>query len=235
MVFGASGSIGSGIVTRLLLDEKISPLPVIRPLVVSMHPQRFEHLSNIMGCEYLTDVTNEGEVEGFASLLNFRNQTDGELDGVVYTIGHCPPQGFLDAVSVPLSQLPLRQYKNEIALHQLAVLNVFQEMLKNVKDGGCFLFLSSAITRHKGKLPSFLHAHYHASVIAAEDWLIDGMRHDTEVIERGIKIHRIAPGAVDTPFHIGGPKPPKMISVADVAEEVYTALHSDTHVDKELI
>lgn len=191
------------------------------------------------------DVTNDvsirQEMEMCAYRLHTRLQSypnripSAKLDGIIYAVGHCPPGGFSEAIKYSLSQLPLETYQNEIGMHQVGVLNVFQCLLPNLKDGGCFVFLSSAITRLKDKFPPAMHAHYHASVIAAEDWLIEGMRHDPVVAERQIKIHRLAPAAVDTPFHHGGPQPPKLIPVGLVAEEVVRALGSDKHVDKELL
>jgi len=93
---------------------------------------------------------------------------------------------------------------------------------------------SSAVTRLKGAFPPFLQAHYHASVISALDWLIEGMRHDPVMAGMGIKIHRLAPIAVNTPFHTGGPRPPKLLEVEDVVREVLAALASEETVDKEI-
>lgn len=120
-------------------------------------------------------------------------------------------------------------------MHQIGALNTFQYMLDRVSDEGCFVFMSSAITRLKDQFPPFLQAHYHASVIGALDFLVDGMRQDPAVIERRIKIHRIAPAAVDTPFHATGPKPPKLIPVGEVVEEIIKALQSEEVVDKQII
>ncbi|MGB9608792.1 MAG: SDR family NAD(P)-dependent oxidoreductase, partial [Minisyncoccia bacterium] len=158
-----------------------------------------------------------------------------KLDGIIYAVGHCPPNGFQDAIKHPLSQLSLDKYRSEINMHQVGVLNVFQCMTPKLKDGGCFVFISSAITRLKGQFPPFLQAHYHASVISAEDWLIEGMRNDPLIIKRKIKVHRVAPAAVDTPFYQGyqGPKP-KLIPIERVAKEIVHALQSEEIVDKQI-
>lgn len=210
IVFGAGGSIG----TKIVFDLIQGGYQVVTPT---------------RSC----DVADRDILDDY---LKFRigHYNDG-FDSVIYAIGHCPDGGFMEAVGTPLSQLPLETYKREIGMHQVGVLNVFQTMLPNLVDGGNMLFLSSAITRMKGKFPPHIHADPHASVISAEDWLIDGMRHDTEVIRRNIKIHRIAPSAVDTPFHEKGQTPVPLIPIEVVVKAVVDAIGGDEEVDRQIL
>ena len=98
------------------------------------------------------------------------------------------------------------------------------------------LFMSSAITRMKGKFPPHIHADWRASVVSAEDWLIEGMRRDPEVIERGIKIHSIAPAGVVSPFHSGGEIPEsRLIPINNVVNAVVKVLASNKSEDIQLI
>jgi NAD(P)-dependent dehydrogenase (short-subunit alcohol dehydrogenase family) len=157
------------------------------------------------------------------------------FDAVVYAVGHCPPNGAEEAATRPLSALPIEAYVNETRMHQIGALNVFQTMLPLLQDGGCMVFVTSAITRLKGVMPAGLHMHYHAGVIAAEDWLIEGMRADPRVVKHDIKIHRIAPGAADTPFHATGPRPAALLPVRLVVAAIATAIRWPTDVDTSLV
>lgn len=226
LVFGAAGSIGQEVVRQLIAaDHRVIAS-------VREHHQEIKKELSRDGAlvDVIEDVADRNTLVAYAS-----NLTDlYKLDGIIYAVGHCPPNGFPDAIKHPLSQLSLDKYRSEVNMHQIGVLNVFQCMVGNLQDGGCFVFISSAITRLKGQFPPFLQAHYHASVISAGDWLVDGMRHDPVIVKRKIKVHRVAPAAVDTPFHHGGPKPQKLISISAVVEEIVHALESDQHVDKQI-
>lgn len=226
LVFGAAGSIGQETVHQLLAAGHRVIASVRERGKIKEELLRNEALL----VNVIENVAHQQTLEAYASYLsNFCR-----LDGIIYAVGHCPPNGFLDAIKYPLSQLPLDEYEREIDMHQIGVLNVFQRMVGNLKNGGCFVFISSAITRLKGQFPPFLQAHYHASVISAEDWLVDGMRHDPIIAEREIKVHRVAPAAVDTLFHRGGPQPPKLIPISTVVEEIIRALQNKEVVDKQI-
>jgi NADP-dependent 3-hydroxy acid dehydrogenase YdfG len=188
-----------------------------------------------VGAHHWVTVKDVSDREAMASCAENLHNHGHIFDGIVYAVGHCPASGFAEASNQPLSQLPLETYQREINMHQVGVLNTFQCFTPVLKDGGCFVFLSSAITRLKGQFPPFLQAHYHASVVGAQDWLIDGMRHDPIVIDRRILIHRLAPAAVATSFHDCEPKPPRLVPVEDVVTEVVGALKSDSLVDKEIL
>jgi len=227
LVLGAAGSLGKAVVVRFL-EANHSVIAVVKNESRSAFVQAVDMgATKIFAC----DVGDRRDMAALGRQLFHR---DVHLDGVIYVVGHCPPGGFADAIRHPLSQLPIDAYEEEIRMHQLGVLNAFQCMLRVVKDGGSFVYLSSAITRLKGGFPEFLQAHYHASVVSAEDWLVDGMRHDPIVSKRGIRIHRLAPVAIDTPFHSTGPKPSKMLKIETVVQEIISALQSKVSVDKEI-
>ncbi len=230
-VFGAGGSIGGEVVGQLMGEHHV--FAGVRTIAGSLSTLR--EGGRLRGG--LCVVVPVGDVANVNCMFKLTEDKDLQgLDGIVYAVGHCPPGGFMDAVKRPLSELPIGDYEREIGMHQVGVLNVFQYMLQNLNDGGCFVFISSAITRLKGKFPQGAHPDYHASVIAAEDWLIEGMRRDPVVIERKLKIHRIAPAGVDTPFHEGGFVPKsQLFPVSVVAREVLQALASDENVDKQLV
>jgi NAD(P)-dependent dehydrogenase (short-subunit alcohol dehydrogenase family) len=228
LVFGAAGSIG-GVLVRQLLSAGHEVIASVRERHVRVEEELSEAGAQVAAVD---DVSDLDQVKAFAA----RFAGERAFDGIVYAVGHCPPKGFPEAIKHPLSQLPLAEYLHEINMHQIGPLVVFQQMAGCVADGGCFVFMSSAITRLKGKpFPSFLHAHHHAGVIGAGDWLVDGMREDPMVAKRGIKIHRIAPAAVNTPFHDIEPRVPKMVPIATVAERIVFALGSPVVVDEQLV
>lgn len=223
LLFGAGGSIGSEIVRKL---------SVLGHRVIASVRRAPDQPEADVTYRVLKDTADEREVKAFAEFM----ASESRFDGVIYSVGHCPPGGLAEAVRYPLSKLPLETYKNEIGMHQLGVLNVFQHFSGLLADGGSFVFLSSAITRLKGRFSPTFYAHHHASVIAAEDWLIEGMRHDPIVIERGIRIHRIAPAAVATPFHHGeGSGSAALVPVSLVVEHIVQALAHTGNVDKQIL
>ncbi len=220
LVFGASGSIGREVSARLHRDGHI--------VIVCSKGINPTLIGSMM--DSVWNVADRKEMQNYADVFKKRDR----VDAIVYAVGHCPPNGFAEAIRYPLSQLPLENLTREINMHQVGVLNVFQLMLEHLNDGGCFVFLSSAITRLKGQFPPFLQAYHYASAISAEDWLIDGMRFDPTVKQRGIRIHRLAPVAVDTPF-FGEHKPPEIIPISRVVDEVVDVLDSQKNVDKQII
>lgn len=161
------------------------------------------------------------------------------VDAIIYCVGHCPPGGFLEAVTVPLSQYSPVKFRKEIGWHIEGPFNVFQEFLPTMRDGGHMVFMSSAITRilhmPRATRPLF-HPYHHIAVIAAEDALIEGMRMDPEVIKRGIKIHKIMPPAIsDSPFHKTeidtGPRPSVTVTTDEVVAAIMKSLLAFTHED----
>jgi NAD(P)-dependent dehydrogenase (short-subunit alcohol dehydrogenase family) len=228
LILGAAGSIGQEVVRQLVAAGQ-NVIGVVRDhhrAIVSRQVAAYGARVDV-----IDDVADRSALKSYSEYL----AGICRLDGVVYAVGHCPPCGFGAAIRRPLSELALGDYLREINMHQVGVLNTFQCMLENLRLGGSFVFLSSAITRLKGQFPPAMQAHYHASVISAEDWLIDGMRHDPSVIKEKIKVHRLAPMAVDTSFHKGRPLPSPSLSRGKVAAEVLAALASDVVVDKQLI
>lgn len=239
-IFGAAGSIGREVALQFLVTGHRVFAWVKNPgqrvqLRETLKTAGERNLRNLF--VLFQDVTRRETMEKTAMRVFRSGFFPFPVNGVVYAVGHCPPGGIVKATKQPLSQLPLENYRDEIDMHQIGVLNVFQCLLKKLENGGCFVFLSSAITRLRGNFPPFLQAHYHASVVSAEDWLVEGMRHDPEVVNRGIKIHRLALAAVDTPFHCGRSRPSaaRLIPVEKVAREVVLACASETEVDKQIL
>jgi len=216
-VLGAGGFLGGHVVTELVKKGF--------GVWGSVRTQEAEEKVSKLGAHPVRIDVTKNIAETFGSLV---------FDDLVYTVGHCPPAGFSKAINQPLSEIPMGMYEREIKAHQIGVLNVFQGFLPRLQFGGSMVFISSAITRFKYDWPEFLQAHYYASVISAGDWLLAGMRMDPLVREKQIRIHRIAPAAIDSPFHIGS-KSPDLVPVEIVVQEILLAMDSTDYVDKEIL
>lgn len=207
IVFGAHGHVGSAVSSRLI--------------------EAGEDVSKVGKSDWELGTSWRSCHIGETNLKSF--------DAAIYCVGHCPPGGFWEAVRYPLSQLSFSGLNQEVALHVTGPVQVFQDFLPAVRSGGCFVFMSSSATRllqmPRDKRPP-INIYHHLAVIAAEDALIEGMRMDPEVKQRGIKIHRIAPAAIgDSPFHSGGPKLPVTVTTAEVVGAIVKSLDAEDHQD----
>lgn len=162
-----------------------------------------------------------------------------ELDGYVYCIGHCPAHGFDDEVSAPLSELPLNKLERDLNNQVLHLARVHQYLLGKqlLARGAAIVVLGSAITQFtEDTCPPWLHAWHYIAATAAKEALVRGMRHDPLAKELGLRIHYLAFGAVDTPFHEGCEhRPPKLLTIQQVTVEVMKALISDVVVHKHVL
>ena len=156
------------------------------------------------------------------------------LDGIVYAVGDCPPRGFDNAIKHPLNALSGEDIKYDLELHCVGFQNLMREALPVLGPSASVVAVSSAITRLTDKdCPSWLYAGHYAAATAAKDELVRWWRRDPKIQKKGVKIHRIAFGAVDTPFHKGSiHKPPALIPLKMAAGEIIAALESDVIVDK---
>lgn len=207
LVLGAGGHVASAVVKRLIHDG--------------------HHVHALKKGDY--DVT-----QNYIGNPSFQSSP---IDAVIYCVGRCPPGGFLDAIKRPLSQFPLNEFNREIDMHMRGPLNVFQEFLPVMRNGGHFVFMSSAATRllqmELSQRPP-IHIYHHLAVIAGENALIEGMRMDNEVMLRNIRVSKILPPAIsDSPFHAteGGIKPQATVTTAEVVEAIVQSLSVSKNLD----
>lgn len=233
LVFGAAGHVGRAVCKRLI-NEGHDVLALRKTS---------GHITGLEGCKNdYYDVTTGSHGLLISEHLVFKRS----FDAIVYCVGHCPPGGFAEAISRPISDFPISEMEREIGMHALGPFNVFQKFLPGMKDNGRFVFLSSAATRilemPLAERPS-IHIYHHLGVIRAQDAFIEGMRADPVVKKRGITIHKIAPPRItDSPFHStdseipAGSKSPKGVTTADVVTEIFICLISTTneHTDKDM-
>lgn len=178
------------------------------------------------------DVRDLGSIE--ATAMGFE-AAKVQLDAIIYAVGNCPKGGFAEELGKRLTDIDPAELQKNLDLHVTGFLNVVQGLLPCLKDGGHIIVLSSSVTRLNNesayKVPRFLTIGHYAAAISAKDALIGWLRKDQQILERDIKIDRLAPPAVDSPFHEGTPKefaPSKLLPVGKIIEAVFYALILET-------
>jgi len=233
LVLGGSGSIGSAVVDNLL------------QLRATTYASHYHDNSAVIldalsaepsGHRLIPVQINVTEPE---TIRDFASSAGTKFDGIVYAVGECPPQGFQKATDTPLSELPEASLEWKFHLHVYGLQYALQILLPLMKPSCRIVILTSAITRlTDDTCPPWLYAGYYAAAIAAQDELIRWWRRDPKVKENGIWLHRIAPAAVDTPFHEGSPpdrQPPSLLPISKVVDSVIAALLTKNgHVDQTL-
>ena len=234
LVCGGSGSIG-GAVVDLLVDAGAKVYATAgseegADRFIAHHPDAdVFHLDAVH--------PDERKRDSLVAWVELTLHSKGPIDGIVYSVGRCPPGGFDEAIRYPFNALPAEQLRQELDLHVVGLLNVFKTVLSALKNGAAIVVVSSAITRATlAPMPDWLYAGHYAAAKAAQDELTRWMRRDSVVRQRCINIHRLAFGAVDTPFHHGcRHSPPALIPLKAAASEIVAALDSETIVDKVIL
>ncbi|MFA6353614.1 MAG: SDR family oxidoreductase [Candidatus Paceibacterota bacterium] len=174
------------------------------------------------------DVTNEESIRDFFSSFP-------SFDGMVYAVGSCPPKGYMKEIETPLSKIDVSRLSTDFNLHVVGLLRVVQQMKGVLKESSPILVISSGITRIPDcGCPANLYAGHYATIKASQNELVKWLRRDPFIREKGILIHRLGVGAVDTPFHEGASeelKPPILYSLEEVAKRAIKALDSRKVVD----
>lgn len=238
LVVGGSGSVGSAL-TGALLERGATVYAVARSRrglkrLAELH-QRSPHAGRLRTVARV-DVRDPFSMSGLIELLEEANV---RLWSMIYTVGLCRKGQFISQISTPLSKRETERWVEDIHTYATGFLHTCQAFLPLCEDHGHIVALSSAITRLDDKsCPPWLHAWGYIASKAALDKLITGFRHDPVVRKRNIRVHRIAPGALNTPFHEGTPperRPPALLSVSAVVDEVLAALSGETVVDTVLL
>lgn len=233
LVVGGSGSIGWPI-CRALIAQGYQVISLTR----GMHPRPEEYALHLNGTaekdqlrEVNCDVVFSNDV---SDSLVLHSQTVALLSAIVYAVGDCPPGGFDNEVSIPLCNLRDHVLTNELNRQVIGLLNVMGNFHSWIQPSGHVVVISSAITRlTDATCPPWLHAGHYAAAKAAQDELVRWFRRDPNIKDRNILVHRLAPAAVDTPFHQGCQhQPPAMLSVDDVANRVIDCLQSTAVIDE---
>lgn len=231
-VFGASGNLGLPIVKKLYREGShvfvtarsfISLRPILEWAAdpIKVHPVAFHDL----------DLCSLDQRLKLPQL--------SPLDGYVYCIGHCPAHGFDNEVGTPLSEVPLSVLERDLNNHVLHLARVHQYLLGKhlLSRGASIVIIGSAITRlTEDTCPPWLNAWHYIAATAAKETLVRGMRHDPRAKELDLRIHYLAFGAVNTPFHEDCVhRPHELLTIQQVTAEVIEALISDVVVHKHVL
>ena len=221
VVVGGSGQIG-----RVVVDHFLNA--GCRVAIVSRGTtEGIFHSTNMEYARFLcADVGDERQVRAvFETIL----EIFGRIDFLVYAAGIEPD------VDVPIARYPLAAWEQTFRVYLTGLFLCIREALQHLGiDGHCFV-LSSAVTRfQESSLPPLYAGHY-ASAKAAVNELCKWAKR--EFHERGILLSRIAPAAVDVPFHRNAPpyrKPAAMIPVDLIAAKIVDAALHKVEVDEEI-
>jgi NAD(P)-dependent dehydrogenase (short-subunit alcohol dehydrogenase family) len=174
------------------------------------------------------DVTVLAQVRG--ALLEIV-AAHGKIDFLVYSAGFEPD------MDVPLAAYPLISWLKTLDTYLTGFFLCFQEGLKLMGGGGHIAVISSAVTRFTADaLPPKIYAGHYAAAKAAVDELVKWGRREAH--EREILLSRLAPGAIDTPFHRNAPihrRPSAFLPAQAVGERIAEALISGTEIDLDLV
>jgi NAD(P)-dependent dehydrogenase (short-subunit alcohol dehydrogenase family) len=233
LVVGGSGSMGWPICRALIADgyQVIS-------LTRGIHPRPEEYALHLNGTTQkvpLREIScNVTSINSDHLLNDIWIKLSRPLSAIVYAVGDCPPGKFDSAVKLPLCDIDDGILSHELNIHVIGLLNVVRKLHTCLQPSGHVVVISSAITRlTDATCPPWLHAGHYAAAKAAQDELVRWFRRDPCIKDRNILVHRLAPAAVDTPFHQGCEhQPPAMLSVDDVAQRVLDALQSTAVIDE---
>lgn len=226
VVVGGSGIIGSEIVSQLLQAG-------CNVAVVARSKERFdEHkdqaaIARSQAMFFHADITIEDDVQ---TCLQKIKSTMGRINFLIYAPGFAPDP------DVPLAEYPLSNWHLTFNTYVTGFFLCFREGLKLIKEGGHIVAVSSAVTRFPAdKLPPLYAGHYAAAKAGLDELCKWGRR---EAHERNILLSRVAPGAIDTPFHRAAPthrRPLALLPAHNVAATIVEAIINGKEVDLEMV
>ena len=153
-----------------------------------------------------------------------------DMTVVVYTPA-LPPD-----VDVCLAAYPMEAWQRTIAVYVTGFLVAFQECLRLMRRGDHIVALGSAVTRFDEQhLPSLFAGHYSAAKAALNELCKWGRR---EAHMRGLLLSRVAPGALDVPYHREAPeerRPKAMLPVPVLVGQIVKAVDEGRELDLEIV
>lgn len=196
-----------------------------RTLSLSRHAPQHEGADNeLWRCCDVTDET------AFRAVLAEVLGPPVDMTALIYTPA-LPPD-----VEVGLAEYPMEAWQQTLAVYVTGFLVAFQEGLRLMKAGGHIVALGSAVTRFEEQhLPPFFAGHYSAAKAALNELCKWGRR---EAHQRGLLLSRVAPGALDVPYHREAPlnrRPKATLPVPNLVREIVTAVSDARELDVEMV
>lgn len=232
IVFGGTGAIGGEVVKQLTQEGA---------RVWSMSRHALEMFSTECVVNRVVDVASPISLIELEARIKAES-TDDEghftpFDGIVFAVGVRYEGGFDGAIRYSLFFLPMWCLEAEMSTHVYGLQNILTHFESLLKPKGCFVVVSSAITRLTARTcPPWLYAGHYAAAKAAQDELVRWWRRDQVVRAQKLLIHRLAFGAVETPFHANSEhRPSRLIPLEKAGSEIVRALGSKRLVDKTVL
>lgn len=226
VVVGGSGEIGR-VIAEFFLREKCRVAIVSRGMADSSFLENWDRDARAYTTQYRADVGDEHEVRACLASINGELK---QIDFLIYTPG-LPPD-----IDLPLAKYPTAKWEETFRVYTTGLFLFFRETLPYLGEGGHIVVLSSAVTRFRGgNLPPFFAGHYAAAKAAVNEFCKWARR---EASERGVWLSRIAPAAVDVPFHRNAPpdrRPAAMIPVNVIASRIVRAALDGIEIDEEMV
>jgi 3-oxoacyl-[acyl-carrier protein] reductase len=170
------------------------------------------------------------DVAAFRTTLTEVLGHSGHATVLVYTPA-LPPD-----VDIGLASYPLEAWQSTFAVYVTGFLVAFQEGLRLMRPGGHIVALGSAVTRFDGQhLPPLFAGHYSAAKAALNELCKWGRR---EAHRKGVLLSRVAPGALDVPYHREAPeerRPRAMLPVPVVVGQIVMAVNEARELDLEIV
>jgi 3-oxoacyl-[acyl-carrier protein] reductase len=227
VIVGGTGNIGKALTERLLQAG-------CGVAIVSRGKNNEDQLSNKSAAQTISgltihqaDFTNEFQVRD--CLMEIKSSR-GRIDFLIYSAGIEPD------MDVPLAEYSTDSWIATFNVYLTGFFFAFREGMKVIETGGHIVVLSSAVTRFPSNaLPPLYIGHYAASKAALNE-LVKWARR--EAAQKDILLSRIAPSAVETPFHQDAPayrRPAAVVPMSIVVEKIISALLMKKEFDGEII
>jgi 3-oxoacyl-[acyl-carrier protein] reductase len=224
IVVGGTGLIGEAIVKTLVRKD-------CRVASIARHKDRLDEIVKATGgrsMAYQADAADPDEVRHCVDTIA-RDQ--GEIDFLVYSAGIAPDP------DVPLADYQVEDWDATFDVYVKGFFLFFRETLKVIRPRGHILAVSSAVTRFPpDKLPPGVFVGHYAAAKAALDEFCKWARREAH--ERSVLLSRLAPSAVDGPFHQNAPphrRPRAVLPLETVAHRIVQALLDNLEIDEELV
>jgi NAD(P)-dependent dehydrogenase (short-subunit alcohol dehydrogenase family) len=225
IVIGGTGRIGRAVVSSLLNTGCKVAVVAYRDHSTDEFADSEHARELLLLCQ--ADITIEQQTK---ECLERIKQAFGRIDYLVYSAG------ITSEPDVPLADLTTDEWSRTFDVYAKGFFLCFREGLKLIERGGHIVAISSAITRFPADMLPKIYAGQYAAAKAALDELVRWARREAH--ERKILLSRLAPGAVDTPFHQNAPasrKPPAVLPLRLIAEKIIHAISSSQEIDLQIV
>lgn len=225
VIIGGTGHIGTAIVVEL---RKLG----CNVAVVARHEHSLEEFPENTfddGARISIHQADASVEDQIKRCLNEVKEDFGRIDYVVYSAGITPED-------VPLAEYSTESWERTFDVYVKGFFLCFREGMRTIERGGHMVAISSAITRFPTDMLPKIHAGQYAAAKAALDEFVRWGRREAH--DNGLLLSRVAPGAVDTPFHQNARasrRPAAVLPLDLIANKVTEALRTAHEIDLQIV